>query len=360
VRFAKFLLPTGSLTTFAASCNNTANAAVVTPAPGSLTQGQLVQYFEQAHWSTNAAAGIVGNMSQEDPDLNPTTAGGGLVQNIGSMWQQQVTYDQQHSLDPMSEAGQLEFLAWYVPRQSWWAQFNGAASPQDAALWFQNNYEQCSGAGARGTDQQGGGLCNPANRQGQAVAALQAAGGKTGPVYVSGGCQAGVVNANGYANPVQKLVHLLPERIDMGVDYSGTGPILALGNGKIDQTTNSGWPGGGFIEEKLTDGQYAGKYWYEAECIAAAPGLKNGSIVQAGQMVGTVTNCGSGIEIGWSIGDGGTTLAASLHQQSGGKDAGGWSTVAGASASRLLVALGAPAGVAQSGGLHGQLPVGYP
>jgi hypothetical protein len=67
-----------------------------------------------------------------------------------------------------------------------------------------------------------------------------------------------------------------------------------------------------------------------------------------------------GIETGWSVGDGGTTLAAALGQIPAGGDPGGWSSAAGASASRLLQSLGAPAGVMQPGGPHGTLPAGYP
>jgi hypothetical protein len=85
-----------------------------------------------------------------------------------------------------------------------------------------------------------------------------------------------------------------------------------------------------------------------------------GQAVTAGEPIGQMFQGGSGIETGWSVGDGGTTLAASLGQIPGSGDAGGWSTAAGASASRLLQSLGAPRGVMQPGGPHGTMPAGYP
>ncbi len=47
---------------------------------------------------------------------------------------------------------------------------------------------------------------------------------------------------------VDPLAHasVTPERIDQGVDYSGTGPIDAIGNGTIEYLQPAGpygWPG---------------------------------------------------------------------------------------------------------------------
>ncbi len=167
----------------------------------------------------------------------------------------------------------------------------------------------------------------------------------------------GSVAPTGYVNPLAHIQNLIPERIDMGVDYSGSGTLVAIGDGHITAIHNSGWPNGTFIEEKLTAGPYAGKDWYFAEDIA--PAVHPGQTVTAGEPIGEMFQGGSGIETGWSIGDGGTTLAASRGQIPGSGDAGGWSSAAGASASRLLRSLGAPAGVMQPGGPHGTMPAGY-
>lgn len=178
------------------------------------------------------------------------------------------------------------------------------------------------------------------------------------PPQLASVCAAGPIITNGYANPLARIQNLNPERIDMGVDYSGTGPILAIGAGRIIAISNSGWPNGTFIEEHLMGGKYAGKNWYDAEDIT--PLVHPGQIVKAGEPIGTVFQGGSGIEIGWSEGDGGNTIAAQLGQIPGAGDAGGWSTAAGISASNLLHSLGAPAGVMQAGGPHGTMPAGYP
>ena len=163
------------------------------------------------------------------------------------------------------------------------------------------------------------------------------------------------VATGGYVNPLAHIQNLHPERIDMGVDYSGQGTIVAIGAGEIATISNGGWPNGTFIEEKLTSGQYAGKDWYYAENIT--PSVQVGQTVTAGELLGQMFG---GIETGWSVGDGGTTLAASVGQIPSSGDAGAWSTAAGASASRLLQSLGAPPGVMQPGGPHGTMPAGYP
>ena len=163
------------------------------------------------------------------------------------------------------------------------------------------------------------------------------------------------VATGGYVNPLAHIQNLHPERIDMGVDYSGQGTIVAIGAGEIATISNGGWPNGTFIEEKLTRGQYAGKDWYYAENIT--PSVQVGQTVTAGEPLGQMFG---GIETGWSVGDGGTTLAASVGQIPSSGDAGAWSTAAGASASRLLQSLGAPPGVMQPGGPHGTMPAGYP
>jgi hypothetical protein len=160
-----------------------------------------------------------------------------------------------------------------------------------------------------------------------------------------------------YVNPFAHVQNLVPERIDMGVDYSGTGPVVALGSGRVFNTNGGGWPGGVFIGITLDSGPYAGKPYYIAECVK--PTVQVGQHVQAGQMIATMYDCGSGIETGWASGTADEALAASLHQQAAG-DPGGWSSAAGISFDRLLVAAGAPSGIPQGGGSHGQMPPGYP
>lgn len=167
-----------------------------------------------------------------------------------------------------------------------------------------------------------------------------------------------VISVGGYVNPLSQLKKLTPERIDMGVDYSGSGPLLALGDGKIGNVYNSGWPGGAYITLTLSNGAYAGNIVYYAENIE--PKVQVGQKVKAGDTIGILVDASPNLEIGWSADTTGTTLAASLNQQSPSKDPGAWSSAAGASFSRFLQGLGAPGGIMQTGGAHGQNPAGYP
>jgi hypothetical protein len=91
-------------------------------------------------------------------------------------------------------------------------------------------------------------------------------------------------------------------RTDMGVDFTGKGPIGAVGPGKITLVaTNTGWPGGTFIKQKLPNGRFV----YYAEGIK--PNVRVGQKVGAGQKIGTAT--GLGIEAGWAV-PGSADLAA--------------------------------------------------
>ena len=49
-----------------------------------------------------------------------------------------------------------------------------------------------------------------------------------------GGC---VVTSSGYINPFCHVSNLVAERIDQGVDFSGTGPIVAIGSGRVTNYT---------------------------------------------------------------------------------------------------------------------------
>ena len=166
----------------------------------------------------------------------------------------------------------------------------------------------------------------------------------------------GSVNPEGYTNPFARIGNLSPSRIDMGVDYGGTGPIVALGAGEVYYaSSSSGWPGGAFIGIKLSEGAYAGKCIYHAENIAVQ--VKQGQHVKAGTVIGQMTG---GTESGWASGQPQQALAEALHMYKPTGDPGGWESAAGASFNRFLVSLGCKSGVPQAGGPHGTMPAGYP
>lgn len=147
-----------------------------------------------------------------------------------------------------------------------------------------------------------------------------------------------------YRNPFRGARGLTPSRVDMGVDYSADdgSPIYSIGPGVVTSIRNSGWPGGAFIAVRLTDGPFAGRYWYFAEDIQ--PAVSVGQHVNSSTVVGYFTP--GGIETGWAAPPGtGNTLAAVNGQACGtSSDPGCHPTWYGASASALLAALGAPPG----------------
>ena len=156
--------------------------------------------------------------------------------------------------------------------------------------------------------------------------------------------------SGGMVNPVG--AGLRPERIDMGVDYGGSGPLYAISHGTITNLYNSGWPGGTFIGLRMDQGSDAGKYWYYAEDIA--PLTQIGATVNAGQHIANATGGSSGIEIGFAAPPGsGMTMAAATGQQSKSGDPGEVSTGWGKAASDLIASLGGPPGILQGSGKGG-------
>jgi murein DD-endopeptidase MepM/ murein hydrolase activator NlpD len=157
-----------------------------------------------------------------------------------------------------------------------------------------------------------------------------------------------------YVNPLRAIADLVPERIDQGVDYSGYGPIYAIGDGVVLNTVNSGWPGGTFITYRLSDGPAAGLVVYAAEDIQ--PAVSVGQTVTPNTVLGTMYEGPDGIETGWADSSGqGYTMAHDYGQFNGSN-----STAFGANFSQLLASLGAPPGVLQNNPPTGSLPPNWP
>lgn len=162
----------------------------------------------------------------------------------------------------------------------------------------------------------------------------------------------------GYRNPFKEVTNLTPARIDMGVDYAGTGNVTAIGNGTVTFAQNvTGWEGGGCVVYTLADGPFAGKHVYVAENVTCK--VKAGDKVTPGQVICSMAG---GIETGWASGNGDQALAASLGQQAPG-DPGSWESKSGESFNHLLEKLGVTSGTKNSGGkgTSGQpMPPGFP
>ncbi|MDE2103225.1 MAG: hypothetical protein KGL39_38620 [Patescibacteria group bacterium] len=142
----------------------------------------------------------------------------------------------------------------------------------------------------------------------------------------------------GYVDPIGRGA--IPERIDMGVDYAGSGvPLYALGAGTI---TNSGVGTGGWgptwINLRLGSGPDAGRQVYYAEGIRSL--VRSGQNVRAGQEIAVLNG---GTEIGWAAGSGNSTLSLGASEGFTGAN----STAAGLAMSNLIASLGGPAGIRQ-------------
>jgi hypothetical protein len=165
--------------------------------------------------------------------------------------------------------------------------------------------------------------------------------------------------SSGYLDPLRGVSGLVPERVDMGVDFGGAGPVYAIGDGVITNATgaNSGWPGGGWITYRLTDGPDAGLMVYVAEDVT--PAVQAGQHVSAATVVANMYNGGDGIETGWAQ-PGGMSAESQLPEAGGIGGAGPFPTMIGLSFEGLLRSLGVPAApnAAQSG--SGLVPANYP
>ncbi len=172
-----------------------------------------------------------------------------------------------------------------------------------------------------------------------------------------------------YVNPLEEVSGLTPRRIDLGADYAGSGPLLALGRGRVTTASNSDsgppscwaiscWPGGGIVVYRLLDGPFAGKYVYVAEHISVS--VRVGQIVGAGERIATLHAGYPWSEWGWAAGPGPEALAMTDGHRCPCSDPGGWSTIDGRTMNQLLVMLGAPSAYLQPGTPIQAMPRGWP
>lgn len=172
-----------------------------------------------------------------------------------------------------------------------------------------------------------------------------------------------------YTDPLGAIRGLGSRRIDMGVDYSGSGAILALGSGRVVRASDHDggpsscwgktcWPGGGIVIYRLSAGPFAGKYVYAAENITVR--VKQGQHVRAGQPIATLHPSYPYMETGWASGRASETLAIADDHQCTCGDPGGWSSIEGRNFNQLLVALGAPGGYLQPNPPQQSMPRGWP
>jgi murein DD-endopeptidase MepM/ murein hydrolase activator NlpD len=161
-----------------------------------------------------------------------------------------------------------------------------------------------------------------------------------------------------YLNPLRAVSGLILERIDMGVDFGGSGPVYALGDGVVTNATgdNAGWPGGGWITYQLTGGPAKGLMVYLAEDVT--PTVTVGERVTPNTVIANMYNGGDGIETGWAMPDGDSALSQ-LPEAGGIGGAGPFPTMVGVSFDDLLTELGVPAAPNAGDTPSGLLPAGY-
>jgi hypothetical protein len=162
-----------------------------------------------------------------------------------------------------------------------------------------------------------------------------------------------------YLNPLRAITGLIPQRIDMGADFAGTGPIYPIGDAVITSATgsSSGWPGGGWITYHLTNGPAAGLVVYVAEDVR--PTVSVGEKVTPATEIASMFSGSAGIETGWAMADG-ASAESQLAEAGGISGAGPFPTKVGVSFDALLVALGVPAAPNLVQASYGILPANYP
>ena len=171
-------------------------------------------------------------------------------------------------------------------------------------------------------------------------------GSSSGSGGSSGAGGASSIPPGTYTNPVPGA---RTGRVDQGVDYTlSSRGFLAPGKAKIliADSSNAGWPGGGYIAYQLEDGPLAGAIGYAAENIR--PVVKVGETVAAGTQIGTPVSGGT-IEAGWASNQNpGQPLAQTISGYGG--DQSYQALTAGYSFSRFVQALGGVAGVFSGAG----------
>jgi murein DD-endopeptidase MepM/ murein hydrolase activator NlpD len=168
----------------------------------------------------------------------------------------------------------------------------------------------------------------------------------------------GVAIAPMYLNPFRNVSGLVPERIDQGVDFSGAGPIYALGDGVV-LSASADYPGweGGWIAYQLANGPEAGLVVYFAEDVA--PTVEAGQHVTPYTVIGNMYEGGSGIEAGWAQASG-LNAESQMPEAGGIGGAGPFPTTIGVNFDELLVSLGVPVAPNRYETPSGLLPSNYP
>jgi murein DD-endopeptidase MepM/ murein hydrolase activator NlpD len=161
-----------------------------------------------------------------------------------------------------------------------------------------------------------------------------------------------------YLNPLRDIAGLVLERIDQGTDFSGSGPVYALGDGIVTSSIadDAGWSGG-WITYQLTDGPAQGLEVYVAEDVT--PTVQVGQAVTAYTVVGNMFDGSEGIETGWAQ-PGGANAESQLAVAGGLGGLGPFPTCVGYNFDELLISVGVSPAPNFGQTCFGILPPNYP
>jgi hypothetical protein len=102
-----------------------------------------------------------------------------------------------------------------------------------------------------------------------------------------------------YRNPYREISNLGFDGYDQGVDFYGSGTVYPVGPAVVHVATlSSGWPGGGAVAYKLSQGKASGLTIYFAENIQPLVGV--GQTVYPGTPLATMKNVYPFTESGWA------------------------------------------------------------
>lgn len=341
----------GSSTTGGTGSGGCCNTGGSTTLSGNGNAQQAFNFFVGQGLNAAQSAGIVGNFVQES-GVSPTETNSigahGIAQWHGGRLQNLIAYAQKNNESEDALSTQLNF-SWQEFNTSYTSVLQQIKSTSDVSLvtgYVFNVYEDPgdNSLPARIVDaqqilQQYGGAANTAST--------------TSPTSTANGsCGSAPTTGSGtYQNPLRSVTGLVPERMDQGVDYAGTGPIYAMGNGVVNGVYPNWYLNEPFIAYTLSDGPAAGKTVYFAECIT--PEVTAGQQVTSNTVIGQMTNCGNGIETGWANT---ADLPDSMARFC-------WDNVSsefGVNFSQFLQSVGAPGGVPQEANPPCTLASGWP
>ncbi len=156
-----------------------------------------------------------------------------------------------------------------------------------------------------------------------------------------------------YLNPLRSITSLIPQEIDQGVDYCGSGPVFALGSGIVLNIYSNGWPSNIFIAYKLTSGIAAGYIVYVAENVT--PDVTVGQQVTYNTVIGTLHDSLTCMETGWANPNNPNGFAMAKAEYTGTN-----STAYGINFSQMMEDLGSRPGLVQPNGQPGAILPNWP